>query len=248
MLSKYKKILAKRKLSVLCLRSDNFACGHYRVIWPYEQIKDNMIDFHIWDVDKYPEINFVSFLTYDAVLLQRPILEKHPLLVQELKKRGIKVVIENDDRLDMVHRENPAFRVFHNGSEALLNFLNCVAVADGLTVSTPELAKATLDLMRVKNKDLVTCVLENSIDLNSQFYKIEPKRKEHPENQVNVMWSGSSSHFDSLRVIKGVVEHAIDRYDNAKLVIAGNQEFVDMFPVSQLLCETDTPFLHQTRV
>lgn len=218
-----------KKYSVLVINSDFWACGRERIIKPYTKIIENYdgpIKFEIMrpGTDK---IEFNELLKHDAVLFQRPTAEVLPKVFAELQRLGKKVVVEIDDRLECVHRDNVAYRTFHPGSKLLKSFFDCLMIADAVHVSTPELA----DAYKLKNKNRNIHVFYNAIDFDDPVYNQPKKRdtKGYPEDQVNIMWAGSSSHWDSIKLIRGVIEPVILRNEKSHLIIMGNKEFYDAF-------------------
>jgi glycosyltransferase involved in cell wall biosynthesis len=210
------------KYRVLCIPADVHACGRERVVKPYTKIQQNYegpIEFTIFDIYNQKEVAFQYLATFDAVLFQRPTHEMIPKVI------GKKVVIEIDDLLDKVHMDNIAYKVFYPNSPACKNFFECLSLADAVHCSTPEIAQA----YKLKNKNIH--VFYNSIDFDDPVYKQKPKRETegYPEGQVNIMWAGSSSHWDSMKLIRGIIEPVILRNDKAHLVICGNKQFYDIF-------------------
>lgn len=150
-------------------------------------------------------------------------------LYKNFKGNGKKVAIDVDDRLDCVHKSNPASAMFFNNSPHLKNFLSCLSIADGVTCSTPEIRDAYK--FRTKNQNIVA--INNSIDFSDPIYS-QPKGRETLDPDIKyIMWSGSSSHMDSLHVAKSAVEQVVNTYDNVKLIIGGNIEFYDIFKVDE---------------
>jgi glycosyltransferase involved in cell wall biosynthesis len=215
-----------RQKSVLVIPADQWACGRERVYKPYNKLAKQDNGKIKFTVHNEPEVRFQYLLTFDAVVFQRPIKQQVATVIKELKKFGIKTVVEIDDRLDCVHRDNVASSVFHNNSEANNNFFECLKHADAVHTSTPEIATA----YRLKNDARNIHVFLNAIDFGEDIYtKYDPLRGMFPEGQINVLWAGSTSHWDSIKFIRGVIEHPISQRDNAHLVICGNKEFYDVF-------------------
>lgn len=217
---------------ILALPADSWACGEYRVKIPYTNMpssEETGIEFVVWDIVNRPQITFAEMSIFDGVLIQRPTQDVHVKLVSALQNIGIKVVVEIDDLLDWVHKDNYASVAFHHNSEPLNNFMKCMKGADAVSTSTPELAKRYL----LKNDNRKIEVFLNCLNVNDPIYTQNQLRNNFSKDEIYVMWSGSSSHLDSLKLLKGMLEHVIMSYDNVKLVIAGNKEFSDLFDLPQ---------------
>lgn len=219
--------MINRKKTCLVIAADRHACGRERVTKPYtdmQKYNSDKIQFDILD-EEGGKVEFVKLLMYDAVLLQRPTVTQIPLVIAELQKNGIKVVVEIDDRLDFVARDNVASSVFYNNSDANKTFFECMMMADAVHTTTPEIAQA----YKLKNKNKNIKVFYNAIDFSDPVYKQEPLRNQYPAGQINVLWAGSTSHWDSIKYIKGVIEHPIMAHERAHLIICGNEQFFDIF-------------------
>jgi Glycosyl transferases group 1 len=79
----------------------------------------------------------------DAVVLQRPARRWYPLLIDLLHQRGVKVVVDIDDRLDRLHPRSNGFPNYDPDQSPNQNWkwidAACM-VADVVTCSTPSLA------------------------------------------------------------------------------------------------------------
>ena len=106
-------------------------------------------------------------------------------LVNWCKQRGIRVVFDTDDALDLVPREN----ISHGGLRDRLDLYDfLIEQADVVTTTTPLLAAD----LRGRNPNVV--ILPNSIDPDE--WRIAPRH----HGNVRVGWTGSATHFHDLAV------------------------------------------------
>lgn len=186
---------------IMGLVADNSACGYYRVILPLHMLK--MLG---------AEVNYTSFQQgdafgkYDIIVAPR---QHNPEVLEVLRHatwEGKLLVYEIDDDLHHVEPSNPAYTVYHNGTEEcrlIPEFLNS---AHGWTTTTPELAR----LYYQHNQNPV--VIDNFIDyslrdwgMDVQWEKgeaiITPKKLERPaewEGKIVLAWSGGTTHREDL--------------------------------------------------
>ncbi|MBZ5633049.1 MAG: hypothetical protein LAO55_07965 [Acidobacteriia bacterium] len=105
-------------------------------------------------------------------------------LVKWCKQRGIRVVFDTDDALDLVPRQNVNYRGLQDRLD-LYDFL--IEQADVVTTTTPVLAAD----LRERNPDVV--VLPNSAD--PEEWRVLPRQA-----GVRIGWTGSATHFHDLAV------------------------------------------------
>ena len=102
------------------------------------------------------------------------------------KDRGIRVIYDTDDALDLVDPWNPAFAFCRNHQEEA-EFM--ASHADAVTTTTPDLAAN----LRKLNPNVV--VIPNSVD--PEEWMAQPRRREGP---LCIGWLGGSSHFLDLAI------------------------------------------------
>jgi hypothetical protein len=117
-------------------------------------------------------------------------------LVNWCKQRGIRVVFDTDDALDLVPRQNISYRGLQDRLD-LYDFL--LEQADVVTTTTPILAAD----LRERNPNVV--VLPNSID--PEEWRVLPRQP-----GVRVGWTGSATHFHDLAVALGAVRELQKRH------------------------------------
>lgn len=222
----------REKRRVLAIPADGWACGYYRIYQPYNlinRINDTDIEFEVFDIELFKSLEVRKLLEYDAVVIQRPTHKLFPRVVEDLQKHGVKFVVETDDLLTNIAPTNPCFQYYKPGSEAIKNFISCVKNANAVHTSTDELTEE----MKKYNKNVHT--FNNGIDLRDKKYAQKLPRIKKNGEDVNVpivMWAGSSTHLDSLQIVKTAVENVIKRND-AIFALCGNREFYELFDIPE---------------
>lgn len=195
----------KRVLVTSCGQRDG--CENYRILQPYSNLTSDKIEF----VFQKENVLTDDVFNYDAVVLQRPSSASLPPAIKKIKERGIKVIIETDDALEKVPLSNAASNVYRGKTVA--NYLECLSLADHIHTSTPELHPNGV-------------VFHNAVDLKKYTLKKERKNK-------TVMWAGSSTHTDTLLIIKPVVEELL-RQDVDVLIMGERNWIRSIFPSDKL--------------
>ena len=153
---------------------DNGGVGHYRMIYPARALQaegrdiiigapgeddlrfaklarpDGTADVVAIDPNSFPDV--------DAVVIQRPIADTGWQFIRLFQQQGIRVSVDMDDNFDALHPSNPAAQMIRTTPRHdVRNVHRAIAQADGLIVSTPELAR-----VYGKNAKRVT-ILENRV-------------------------------------------------------------------------------------
>lgn len=141
-------------MKVYVFPADEAGCGHYRLIWPAEQLKRQGYAVEIvaskernralqakMNGERMVSVNIPR--DADVIVFQRV---THKYLVQAIsliRHAGVAVVIDMDDDLTCIHPANPAFHMLHSSSPyAEHSWQNTVLACDAatvVTVSTPAL-------------------------------------------------------------------------------------------------------------
>lgn len=216
------------------------ACGFFRVIQPVRAFERHQkqgvyqsdLEFTLFS-DVAPELGYSNAVleeltNYDAVVIQRPTHPNMPNVIKELRARGKKVYVELDDALFHIHRSNPAAKVWsatgNNGEPTIpwTTLKQCVELCDKLILSTPELANF------YPNKDYV--VHRNAIDLKLDIYnKKNSRRHQLPSDKKVIGWAGSTSHIDSLQILKKPINKLFRERNDIIFGLCSNPEFLSFF-------------------
>lgn len=108
------------------------------------------------------------------------------------RKEGVKLVMDVDDDIWDIHKDNPASSVYHRGSPALGNFTSICNEVDYIT-TTNEYLKHVIMNNTNKTADRIK-VFPNYIDL--QIYKYVSPFKD--DGQIQLLHYGSSTHANDL--------------------------------------------------
>ncbi len=192
------------KKKVLVVPCDFQGCGYYRIIEPYATIISD-IDF---EFNQTPELITDHTLNYDAVILQRPCMGEIDNFIRFYQSKGKKVVVEVDDDLLNIPKDNP----MHDFMLPLKKtFKKCLELADAIHVSTDQVKQSMGTSLHHK-----ISVFPNAIDLN----------KYPPKQEGNfITWAGGTSHAESLAIIIPVLKELIAM--KQPVLLAGNKEWLN---------------------
>jgi hypothetical protein len=137
-------------VKVLVYPADKYGCGHFRMIWPGEELKKDGHDVEIITAqNRHVTIHLEGETVVDAdieadvVVFQRLTHKYLAQVVPILRKKGVAVVIDIDDDLNAIDPNNPAWGLVHpkdTGSPHSWRNLNqACRDATLVTVSTPAL-------------------------------------------------------------------------------------------------------------
>lgn len=109
------------------LPADIHGCGHYRLIWPADVLRRNGMDLVIVPprkgegfgakIRKHPDgtHELVGLQVPDdmeVLVIQRPAHQYQPQMIRMLRANGITVVVDMDDDMSSIHRDNVAYRTY----------------------------------------------------------------------------------------------------------------------------------------
>jgi hypothetical protein len=212
-------------MKILALRADNQACGLYRIQLPLEHAaREGLIEYEILEdlpVDAViePDGNVTVHrvnVKADLIIFQRPLLGAFLPAMRQAQKQGIKCVVELDDDLSSVDRDNLAYRAVDPKTSPTSNWRNLLATArqaDWVTASTPAIA-------RKFGRPSRSSVIRNT--LPSDIFEIEKHIHEPPR----VGWSGSvATHPHDLSVL-GVHLRTVLRNTHTSFSMLGEDDGV----------------------
>lgn len=139
--------------------SDRNACGNLRIKFPAVALREAGHDVVVNEFkghhpepikllsDGPPQTSPVADVippNADVVVIQRPATQRLYEMVQILRTKGVKVVVDVDDALWSIHRDNVSWGVYNGEGRAHWKWLlKACREADLVTVTTPELAEKT---------------------------------------------------------------------------------------------------------
>jgi hypothetical protein len=190
------------QVKVYVFPADEAGCGHYRLIWPAQELQRRGHDIVIVDAknrdqalqakldgDRVVQVRIPQ--DADAMVFQRITHRYLAQAIPIIRNAGTAVVVDMDDDLTCIHPANPAFHALHpSGPNAAHSWQNTLLACDAatlVTVSTDALAArygAKTEAHVLRN-----CVPE-------RYLKIE-----HTDSDV-IGWAGSvHSHPTDLQAM-----------------------------------------------
>lgn len=195
-------------ISVLAVRADEEACGHYRIEYPMTFLERGGAKV---GVEKYFHPSLVK--DFDIIIAQRQYVDRSYDDLRQVKQLYHKTLIyEVDDNLHAVHPYSQAYSVYRPGSETLRNVDKIMSICDGFFTTTPELAS------QYRSKCVRTWVLPNQIDFGIRNWdgpfekdpllvaKINEVREKCGREPVVVGWAGSITHQDDWNAMPPIGE------------------------------------------
>jgi glycosyltransferase involved in cell wall biosynthesis len=190
--------------------------GHYRCIYPARALqrrghRADWVEGFRFD----PETFLPADLSYDVYVIQMAQYREMLLCLRRLAELGKVGIVEVDDHVRATPFYNPAFHSFRGkgGKAAMLE--RCVQEADGVTVSTPELA----ELFSPMNPN--TFPLPNCIDLEDPAWNPTVEKE---EGRVVVGWAGSPTHLEDFRLVVPALEALCRRFPQVKVAVGGPED------------------------
>lgn len=146
-----------RTMRVVVLPADETGCGSYRCIWPAKALQDAHPD---WQVEihqpgtvqvgtdrkrSFTAIQGLDLNGIDVAVMQRIGTPMALMLMRALQKRGAAVVVDADDALWCIHRDNQAYKAWNYDRNRVnpthwSTMDQAAKEADLVTVTTPRLA------------------------------------------------------------------------------------------------------------
>ncbi len=190
--------------------------GHYRCVYPARALRrrGHEADWQL-GVTLDPRTFEPTDLSYDVYVIQMAQYKGMLALLKRLSALGKVGLVEVDDHVRATPFYNPAFRSFRGRGGKARAVEECARAADGVTVSTPELAEIFTPL----NPN--TFPLPNCIDLEDPVWNPEADKE---EGRVKVGWAGSPTHLDDFRPLVPVLEALCRRYPQVKVAVGGPEE------------------------
>ncbi len=188
------------ELKILALKADNQACGLYRVELPAQYAEQAGVVTELAEdlpvdatIDVNGEITIHSVNTdADVIIFQRPLLSSFVPAIRQAQKQGIACVVELDDDLASVDRDNVAYYAVNPAYNKVSNWKHLAKaanLADWVTASTPEIARRFASHGRVS---IIRNSLPSSIFSIEKTFDIDPR----------IGWAGSlATHPHDLEVV-----------------------------------------------
>ena len=147
-------------MKVYVLPADAQGCGHYRIAWPADVLRETGLDVtimppkeksgflaHVGRRDDGTDVLTSVSVPHDAevIVLQRPAHRLQPQMIELMRANGIAVVVDVDDDLALTHPRNKAYDTYFRNPGGDVHWRHMVAsckVATLVTCSTRALARS----------------------------------------------------------------------------------------------------------
>jgi len=134
------------------------------------------------------------------------------------ERNGTKLIVDIDDNIWELTKDQPGYELYHKGSERLSIASTYVSLADAVFCSTEPLAKYIENrIQKVFKEDKTTFVLPNC--LTPEEWKFEKPLLD--EEKVVIGWQGSNTHHEDLRVAIPAIRQVLETYPNAYFEFLG---------------------------
>ena len=242
-----------KDLKVTGLVTDENACGYYRLIFPLK-----MLELLGADVTLTNQNDLSGVTRSDYIIFPR---QYDPALYDFFRQMGWDnkcCIYECDDDLHNVEPNNPAYRIFHTGTLESKMIFKYIKYSHGLTVTTPELAKAYYP--NNQNVAIVPNFIDfsfrnwhTSVEWSNSIASIKPLPipRQYGDDIV-IAYSGGSSHTEDIQLIGSDIKGVLERYPNVKFALYTSDEIFGSFVVQfglekfmdRLIKVESTHFLH----
>jgi glycosyltransferase involved in cell wall biosynthesis len=202
-----------KKIRVLAIPGDTYGCGSHRTLWPHQKLDELYGDEFDVTIDYNPDFsNYTFFEKFDIIHAHR-MLGPHqnmPNLVQFLKIKGIKLILDIDDYWD-VGRYHPAYAK-HKQLGLSQVIQNSLKQADYVTTTTQIFAD------KIKKVNPNVKVFPNAIDpTDDRFVPVKTLSK-----RLRVGMVMGSSHLNDVENLRGMVNSLPKEIlDQMQIVLCG---------------------------
>jgi glycosyltransferase involved in cell wall biosynthesis len=204
-----------QQVRVLGIHCDEFACGHWRIIQPSRAMRDQRVEVRVKEGSR------VVMNSFDVAQFQRLIEPEQLESPRVFKRSGKKVVVDYDDPYPIADPRHPEYEQYAPDSPHAAALREAMALADVVTVPTPELAE------HYRKMHGRVVVLPNAVDLEGPLYA--PGRLKRASDKLTIFWSGWDSHGANLRMVEPVITRLLLEREDVVFALCGPEEFVEIF-------------------
>ncbi len=204
------------KIKILFVPSDSAGVGHYRSIWPAQEIQKKYSDefFVEINLDFVNDINY--YKSFDIVHFHRQLgnYDGMQSLISELRKSGVIVIMDIDDY--WVPPTTHPMYIAAMKEKLPEKITSSFKMVDYVTTTTNIFGK------HIKKYNPNIQIIPNGIDMNHRMWKDEQVKK--PDDKLRISWIGGSSHKADLELLRPSMNilHGDDRLrDKYQLVMCG---------------------------
>lgn len=203
------------KIRVLIIPSDPFGVGHYRSIWPAQEIQKNHSDEFEVDIRLQQPVLESDIGKFDIVHFHRRInqAEKTVEWIKKFQDAGAIVIGDMDDYW-VPFQGHPA-RELVIKNKIHTQIVEANRATDYVTTTTEIYAKHIRE--KINNN---VHIIPNAIDEDMNQWKPKPIESD----RVRIAWIGGSSHEKDLAILNGTVNKLLadpDVKDKVQIVMCG---------------------------
>lgn len=216
-------------MKVYVVPADSSGCGHYRLIWPAYICNRLGVDVQVLPPmqgsgfrakirrtspdDPGTIIGLEAPKDADVMVVQRPAHQFQPQMIKLLRYNGIAVVVDMDDDMTKIHRDNVAWRTYHPRSTSPMSWKYASESCKNATFVTT----STSELQKVYASPGRGAVLDNYVPAKCLTYN-------KPVTGA-FGWAGTTqSHPDDLQVVGSTVKRLCA--EGEKFTVIGGQSKV----------------------
>ena len=208
--------MENRKIKLLMLCSDTAGVGHFRNIWPAQQIeKDFKNEFYVEIVSNPDYNNKNYFKQFDIIHFHRQMGDYAvlPEFSKELREAGVTLIMDIDDY--WAPPESHPLHMLAKQEKMAEKITKAFKLVDYVTTTTEIFANH----IKPYNKNVI--VMPNGIDMTQKMWQDEEIRK---TDKVRVGWIGGSSHLKDLEILKPsmkLLHNDLSLKDKYQMVMSG---------------------------
>jgi glycosyltransferase involved in cell wall biosynthesis len=183
------------KIKILFHPSDLAGVGHFRSIWPAQEMQKKHKDNFEIKIDLKPNFNDLESLKkYDIIHFHRHFgpIDRMDEIFDTLKSAGVVMVMDLDDYWSPP-TTHPMYHIAKS-EKIEEKIIATLKKSDYVTTTTDIFKKEILKY----NKNVL--VIPNAIDLNHKMWKSDDLNKEG--DKLRISWIGGSSHLEDLKLLE----------------------------------------------
>jgi glycosyltransferase involved in cell wall biosynthesis len=186
--------MSRKQINILLVPSDLAGVGHYRSIWPGQEInRKHPEDFRV-EIDHMPDFGNIEFFKqFDIIHFHRQLgpYDRQESFIKELRESGVIVIMDLDDYW-MPPKEHPMYGAAMQ-EKLPEKITSTFRMVDYVTTTTGIFAN------HISKYNSNVHVVPNAIDMTHPMWKSEDTRV---GDRVRVSWIGGSSHMKDLELLK----------------------------------------------
>ena len=204
------------KIRVLAIPSDEHGVGKYRMLDPYNYIKNNYSDeFEVTVLSDIPNSD-IFIKNFDIVtfhsFIHKTTHEENLRRIQWLQKLGIITIMDTDDYWTVDQRHPMHHQII--GNEINKKRIELLQSVDYVTTTTPFYAQSLKSKLGIKN----VLVFPNAINPDEQQF--QPNKLQ--SDKLRFGWLGGSSHLHDIELMRSGIDKILDNYkDKVQFVLCG---------------------------